>query len=647
MAQRYQGEIGRLGETFAWAAAVDLESLQQAIRTASVASLRAVGSGGSLTAAHALAHLHQRHTGCLAAVATPLEAVGESLDATTATWLLSAGGGNVDILAATRRMISREPRQLAVLCGRDASPLADLCRQHPFVDLLLYRPPTGKDGFLATNSLLGFVALLTRAFTTEFCSATHWQEVVDCLEPLLRDSSEDVEAWKVATAPLWKQSTTLVLHGASTRVGAVDLESKFTEAALGHIKIADYRNFAHGRHHWLAKRRETSAILAFITDADRSLAERTLDLIPATVPQARIALHGGPSTTGLSSVLAALRIAGWAGLERAIDPGRPGVPAFGRKLYHLPLTHQRRAPIRPHLTPRDAAAIERKAGIECDSLAVSGELTRWRDALATFLNRLRGARFAGVVLDYDGTVVDTRHRAMPASAEMAAQIVRLVETGTHIAVASGRGVSVRRDLRKRLPRALWPSILVGYYNGAEIAWLDDDATPNGRAQTCESLHPIATALRQQAELAANVEQQDRSFQITLEAKRAMPKGRLWDLAWDVVLSTGVRDVTMTRSGHSIDILASGVSKGNVVTRLREVVDDVPILAIGDRGRWPGNDHDLLRESFSLGVDEISVDPNTCWHMGEPGQRGPTVTLDYLAGLVACDGLLRFSPTSLR
>ena len=376
MARPYAGEMAKLAETFAWAEEVDLRPLQQAVRVAGLSPLRVIGSGGSLTGAHALAGLHQRYTGHLAAVATPLEAVAEPLDTAVATWLLSAGGGNADILAAAKALILREPRQIGVLCGREPSPLADLCRRHPFVDLLLYPTPAGKDGFLATNSLLGFTALLTRAYAAEFGSDADWEDVVDHLKPLLRDTAAAPEAWEAATEPLWTRSTTLVLHGPSSRIGAIDLESKFTEAALGHLQIADYRNFAHGRHHWLAKRSETSAVLAFITGTDRALAERTLDLIPAGVSQARIVFDGGPSAVALASLLAALRITGWAGRTRGIDPGRPGVPEFGRKLYNLRLPRPRRIAGLPRLTPREAAAISRKAGAAPGSLAALGELER-------------------------------------------------------------------------------------------------------------------------------------------------------------------------------------------------------------------------------------------------------------------------------
>ena len=647
MARPYAREMAQLSETFDWAATVDVEPLCQAVRAAGLSPLRIVGSGGSLTGAHAMAGLHQRHTGRLASVATPLEAIDEPLGATTATWLLSAGGGNTDVLAAAKAAILREPRQVGVLCGRAASALAALCRRHPFVDLLLYPPPAGKDGFLATNSLLGFTALLTRAYAIVFGSDADWQAVVDHVRPLLSDGAAIPKTWKAATAPLWTRATTLVLHGPSTRIGAVDLESKFTEAALGHVQIADYRNFAHGRHHWLARRAETSAVLAFVTGTDRVLAERTLALIPTQVPQAQITFAGGSGAVALASLLAALKITEWVGRTRGIDPGRPGVPEFGRKLYGLRLGRPRSVAGSLRLSPRQAAAITRKAGVVPEHLAATGALDRWQEALAAFVRRLRDARFAGIVLDYDGTVIDARRRFEPAALEMTSELARLAQAGACIGIATGRGKSVRRDLQKRLPRTLWPLVLVGYYNGSEVASLDDESVPDGAEKICAALEPLATALRRQPELSACTRQEDRPFQITLEATNFMSLSRLHDLVRQVLLTTDVHGVSVTCSSHSVDIVAPKVSKLNVVRRIRETVGKDPVLTIGDRGRWPGNDHDLLCEPFALGVDEISVDPITCWHLGKPGQRGPTVTLEYLSVLEVQDGLLKFAAGALQ
>ena len=498
MAKPYAAEMAQLAATFDWAATVDLTPLRDAVRTAAGSPLRVIGSGGSLTCAHALAGLHQRYTGHLAAVATPLEAVDEPLHAHTAAWLLSAGGRNADILAATKALIVREPRQIAALCGRDPSPLTALCRKHPFVDLLLYPPPAGKDGFLATNSLLAFVTLLTRTYAAEFGSSTDWDDTAASVKALLRKTPAVPDSWQTATAPLWTRSTVLVLHGPATRIGAIDLESKFTEAALGHVQIADYRNFAHGRHHWLAKRGTTSAVLAFLTAPDRRLAERTLALIPPEVPQVPIVLHGGPNAAPLASLLATFWITAWAGRARRIDPGRPGVPEFGRKLYNLRPSRSRHPAHPPGLTPRAAAAIARKAGVALDRLSDPHQITLWRDALHAFIHHLRRARFAGVVLDYDGTIVDTRHRTAPARPEMTSELVRLHTAGARIAIATGRGKSVRRDLQRSLPPVLWPLVLVGYYNGAQIAPLTDDRAPDGSPQLTVALQPLASALSRPA-----------------------------------------------------------------------------------------------------------------------------------------------------
>ena len=48
---------------------------------------------------------------------------------------------------------------------------------------------------------------------------------------------------------------------------------------LGNVQISDFRNFAHGRHHWLAKRRETTGVLALLTPEDEATAKATVQLI--------------------------------------------------------------------------------------------------------------------------------------------------------------------------------------------------------------------------------------------------------------------------------------------------------------------------------------------------------------------------------
>lgn len=645
MARPYAKETAGLANTFEWASAVSIDALRQAVRLAGTLPLQAVGSGGSLTAAHAIAHLQQSLAGRLASVSTPLECVGDALTGAS-HWLLSAGGGNVDIIGAAKSLIAREPRQLAVLCGRSDSALAELCRQHSFSDLLIFPPPAGKDGFLATNSLLGFVTLLARAYALEFGQDQLWSDNSAIVNRLFMPEAKAIPRWHSETKQLWERSTTLVIHGPTTKVGAIDLESKFTEAALGNLQLADYRNFAHGRHHWLAKRGDVSGVLALVSDQDRALARKTLRLIPTEVPVAEIDIDGPPLAAMLSSLIAALRITEWAGEAKGIDPGRPGVPQFGRKLYSLPLP--RVAELKPGipLTHCESAAIARKAGktpVQMKQL----ELTRWKDAGNSYRLRLAKKEFAAIAFDYDGTLVETRDRFQPPISEVTDELIRIVDGGVRVAIATGRGSSVGRDLRNVLPETLWGRVIVGYYNGAEIADLAAVSSPDNSPFCHSELLPLADALRRHPELASVGKQTDRKYQITLEAKGPVPVGRLWDIAHQVIVSTGSNGVKVTRSTHSVDIVAASVSKRNVIERLRQETGEYDVLAIGDRGRWPGNDFELLEGPDSLSVDETNVDPESCWNLASRGHRGVQATLEYLRSLNVSGGRVAFREGAFR
>ena len=54
---------------------------------------------------------------------------------------------------------------------------------------------------------------------------------------------------------------------------------------------------------------------------------------------------------------------------------------------------------------------------------------------------------------------------------MTNELIRLLDVGIHLGIATGRGKSVREALQASLPETLWPLVFVGYYNGAEVAAL--------------------------------------------------------------------------------------------------------------------------------------------------------------------------------
>ena len=72
-----------------------------------------------------------------------------------------------------------------------------------------------------------------------------------------------------------------------------------------------------------------------------------------------------------------------------------------------------------------------------------------------------------------------------------------------------------------------------------------------------------------------------------------------------------------------------------------------MLTIGDRGRWPGNDYNLLSTDFSLSVDEVSFSQMSCWNLCMPGECGVQGTLYYLRSIEVENGNGTFNLKKLK
>ncbi len=645
MGKPYASELASLPETYAWAMQVDVDALARALSAAASLPLIAVGSGGSLTAAHLASWLHQRYAGAVARASTPFDAVSTLSTPTNAAVLfLSARGRNGDILGAFGRTIAREPQRIIVVCLSPQSPLSKLAQMYRYVDLIDLSFPSRRDGFLATNSLVAFSVLLARAYMrTSSNEGDLPSDIRDLLHPN-RSVTEFADGLRASCLPLWTRETLVVLHGAVTSAAAIDLESKFTEAALGPVQTADYRNFAHGRHHWLAKRGDSTAVLAFVTKEDRCIADRTLALIPSDIPICKIELPFDGVPTALAALVSALHVVGLAGEARGIDPGRPGVPAFGRKIYHL-----RAGPKPPSCvqvsSPLEGIAIVRKTRLSIDALLKQGQLQFWRDAFKAFVQRLEATTFRAVVFDYDGTLCGTHDRFHGPSDEIIQRLLGLLAAGVVVGIATGRGKSVREHLRRKINRSLWQQVVVGYYNGSEIGSLVEDSCPERVETPCDDLLLIADLLRSDARLNGISKCTYRRTQITVEPVVPTADASVWETIQHIVHVQDSWGIKVLRSGHSIDILAPNVSKRALVTWIEKSVESnqaADVLCIGDRGRWPGNDFEFLTGPYSLSVDEVSPDPSTCWNLAFPGCRGVQATTEYFDHLEECPaGRVRF------
>jgi hydroxymethylpyrimidine pyrophosphatase-like HAD family hydrolase/fructoselysine-6-P-deglycase FrlB-like protein len=637
MGKPYAAELEKLDETYAWCLTGPEGGLGACIRSFARLPLIAVGSGGSLTAAHLAAFLHTSYTGRLARATTPYDLLGSpAFLGDVGVLILSAGGSNPDILRAFTGATEREPGYLGFLTTRVGSPLAAEAKRFPWVKAHEFDLPVRKDGFLATNSLLATGILLSRAYRHNWPLGEEYLPAsLDLLlhpgrsrEDFLCDLERDCRV-------LWERQTLVVLHGNATQPAAADLESKFTEAALGNLQIADYRNFGHGRHHWLARHGPSSAVLALVTPRDAAIAEKTMALLPKDIPTVRLDFPEGVNAA-LAALAVSLYLTGLAGVARGIDPGRPKVPPFGRKLYHL-----ESAPavsvVDETMPESTAIRLERKAGVSAATLLAQGNSKEWHAAHDRFVSRLSGATFRAAVFDYDGTLCAAAERYTGPRREVTEHLLRLLRSGLYLGIATGRGRSVRKDLRERIDDpSLWQRVLLGYHNGAEIGFLDDDTQPPGKGAADSTLARVVSVLKSDPRLSGNVSIEASNLQVTLELLRPEMVDEVWEIVERAVREHATPGVAALRSSHSVDLLAPGVGKRNVVQRIREEIETHfgggDVLCVGDRGRWPGNDFALLQEPYSLSVDEVSRDPETCWNLARPGSRCVEACLEYLAVL---------------
>lgn len=633
MGRPYESELSEFDETYAWSMAASVEELASSLARVIRMPLVAVGSGGSLTSASVACVLHTQFTGMLARVMTPYDLAMSPLALKECGVLLcTAGGSNPDVLSCFEGLVRREPALLAAVCTRRNTPLTKAASSHDWTFCHEFPAPVRKDGFLATNSLVATTVLLVRAYE-------HIFSVEPSLPPTLSDllkatvcDQELLATLEESFRPLCERGTLVVLHGSMTQPAAADIESRLTEAALGNVQLADYRNFAHGRHHWLARKADETAMLILSGPEDKTAAERTASLLPKSIPLLHLRFaQGFPGM--VSAVLHSIYLGWFSGKLQGIDPGRPKVPQFGRRLYHLRSIPK--SPLNGSAIPVfEANAIERKTGLTIPTLQTRNQLDEWRGHFRTFSKRLTTTSFNGVIFDYDGTLCGSAERFTGLRKEVIAALVALLRAGVIVGIATGRGKSVKKELRSQIrQRKLQKQIMIGYHNAGEIGLLDDDDVPPTAPPLHESLRPIQAALSAHCFVTLHACMEAKGRQITLEADSPVVMQELWNCVSGIARHHADTGVQLVQSTHSIDVLAPGVSKRSLVVALAERIRldkrDPAILCIGDRGRWPGNDFDLLACSFALSVDETSEDPTTCWNLAPPRSRYVDACLHYL------------------
>ncbi len=618
MGKPFKKELSFLNDTYNWAKSIDLNISQNHIEELMSSPTFVVGSGGSFSACHMFSVLQQSRGGFSKPI-TPLELHYSSASIRNSNVVfLSASGRNSDILFAYDTAIKYDAANVLGICMKKNTRLSALSLDHSISKILEFDAPAGKDGFLATNSLVAYFTILSKIFgyNEELKSFGKYESV-----------QEEIKRF---SGKLDSNFTITVLYAGWGQPVAIDIESKFTEAGLGNVLVSDFRNFGHGRHNWFDKKKKQSAIIALVTPLEKDLAQKTLALLPAYIPKLVLTTEYSHSQASIDLLIQSFFVANSVGEKTGIDPGRPGVPAYGSKLYNL----RYQSILGDKKDYKTINAILRKCGKVTFGELDKTEVKFWTDNLNRFRKKINTTHFGCVVLDYDGTLCTKEERAKLPSAEIIKALNSFLSRGFIIGIVTGRGKSIRDTLQACFDKKLWKNVIIGYYNGGIIASLSDSSQPDITAKPHKSLKKIHDLLKAQSFSGTAPEFTLRPLQLTIEKNAVSNWSWIKTYIKERIALLELPNIQLLESGHSIDIIAKPeVSKINIVQSCLDKCEEKgiskQIICIGDKGKYPGNDYELLASTFSLSVDEVSSDPESCWNISRIGQRGSASCLNYL------------------
>lgn len=470
-----------------------------------------------------------------------------------------------------------------------------------------HRVPTtdGYDGFLATSSLLTTATLLARVYAQAQSLPAKLPSIADRSSRLVR-------------------KRLLVLSAPGATAVAYDIEARFNETGLADVELTDYRNFAHGRHYGLVRRLDETTVIALSTTESQDIAERTLKALPPETEVIRLHSSLAWPASALELFVHSAKLIEAPSARAGLDPARPSVPAFGRRLYHLSARRTAAAAREP---------VERKVTEAVRGGPSDGLYKTYLTALQDWLEVMNETRFSGVILDYDGTVCATSERFGLPNAKVRGEIERLLSSGIIIGFASGRGGSLYRDLRDWVPPNMRPNVYVGLYNGSITRKLTDPP-PSKDEAPAPALQEAYDRLKA-AEFSTLLNMTLRTYQLRVEPSESahVSQATLYAMVASILDRRPGLAVTLLASGHSLDIIQAGSGKTKVYDEICRTVEGKQVITVGDQGQLGGNDYGLLACSpYSLSVDRCSADPTRCWNLVRPSERGPEGLAQYLRAL---------------
>lgn len=620
----FSEKLARLPKTISSVANCDLASLAEALRAGRSRLAIAIGSGGSVVAAEFFKRCRTTLGFGHTLVMTPMQFV-LCMDewAGCEVWLFSAGADNPDISAAFKSASDSRAEIIQLVTVRNDGSTTMAARDFARAGTYVLPVADPKDGFLATHSMAAMVTglLLASDLLGERPSGRALSDL------FLKEATAALQDAGVAGRAVegFKPGDTVVLlHDPQVAAVAALIETSLWETGIAPVQRTDFRNFAHGRHVWAARHPSTMFTLALTTFESNGVWTPIAKALPAEIRTATVDFGNAGRLRNAVGIVQGLSMIEAVGRTSGIDPGRPGRGAFAEAIYDNTALDVLAGELTNAIRHKAAAQLLHDPVEAVDASICSFGRDRLRKMAETC--------FVGVALDYDGTIVATETRLDPPAQAVLDELVRLVDGGVQVGIATGRGGSAGEMLREVLPERVHPMITMGYYNGAHVRALEVDIEHDQPAQNAAVLE-VADWI-ERAGLLRDGRQVGRA-KVQLSIKHAdITDVENFGQQIRGCPAIGEGRARVLSSHHSFDVVAAGTSKLRLVEAITEKAGRPggPVLSIGDSGSPLGNDHELLSGPYGVSVDSVCGSLQGCWSLFGSRLMGPAALVQVLRAM---------------
>lgn len=336
----FENKIKQFPQILEWAEGQDVTQLRRFLLDDAGCNRLFVASGGSYSAA-VYAEQLSAGKGVMSHALTPLLYAGSGFaDIAAKTLLISASGCNNDILRAYDNARHADKQEAAAATLTPKGRLQTLMQEQEPDGLFCFDIPTGRDGFLSSASVLAFYALLYRAFGYAGLGSVsvdmmdgELEEIDGFVNHLKRISLDELTEHEAFLHKLEGVDSFFILYSAKSYPAALDIESKFSEGAVGNTQLADYRNFAHGRFNWFTQRPGQTGLICLQTPDDVAMSEEILCMVPGHVPSLRLHTQHSGQLAAIDLLVKEHYLCSALGQRWGLDLSRPVVPEYGKILH--------------------------------------------------------------------------------------------------------------------------------------------------------------------------------------------------------------------------------------------------------------------------------------------------------------------------